>query len=960
MNRENADFIDRLHEQYRSDPEALDPTWRAFFAGMEVAAAEVAGAAGGDGAGPAAALDVVAGVELPKTAGLVNAYRELGHLLAHLDPLGAPPVSHPLLALGQFGFSEADLERACEPGGFLGPSVAKLGELVAALRQTYCRTLGVEYTGIRDPQQRDWLERHMEPILNQPQLDQAMRLRIYTKLVEAEGFEQFLHVKYPGQRRFSLEGGETLIPMLDTLVEECAEAGVDQLVLGMAHRGRLNVLANFVRKPYEMIFAEFEGSSLPDWVQGDGDVKYHQGYSRDHVARNSRRVHVSLMPNPSHLEVVNPVVEGKVRAKQNLLGDENRDHVIPVLVHGDAAFIGQGVVPETLLLTHLPGYYTGGTVHIVVNNQVGFTTPPASGRPTRYATDIARVIESPVFHVNGDDPEMAVHAIRLALGFRQRFQRDVIIDLVCFRRHGHNETDEPSFTQPTMYEKISRHPGVRSLYADKLLATGSAVQADLDRIKGEILEIFDLAIGYARDFRPRQQVFSFGDAWTGLGPAGGERQSETAVPAARLLEIAERATRVPVGFTPHPKVQKQYEARLESIRRGKGIDWATAEMLAFGSLLLDGIPVRLSGQDSGRGTFSHRHGVLYDQKTGETHVPLNAIAPDDGAQAHFEIIDSMLSEYAVLGFEYGYSSAAPNTLTIWEAQFGDFADGGQVVIDTYISAGESKWQRSSGLVLLLPHGYEGQGPEHSSARLERYLQLCADDNMQVVNLTTAAQFFHALRRQVGRPFRKPLVVMSPKSLLRYPPVASALEEFTSGDFQPVLADPVTLEAKAVTTVALCSGKVFYDLAKARQDRADLSVALVRVEELYPFPEKELRAALAAYPGARDVVWTQEEPANMGAWSYIAPRLESLLAGERSLRRASRDEAASPATGSYRQHAKEQAALIAQVFDGAPPTSSLAGPDRAPGKSRTGDERAAARKAKETVRRAPAHESARTS
>jgi len=914
VNRANAEFIDQLYEQYRRDPESLEPTWRAFFAGLDVGREE-AGQDAASGARPGRG-----------TFGLVNAYRELGHLLARIDPLSDPPLSHPLLEIAQYDFADDDLDRPTVPGGFRGDPPRTLRELVEALRATYCRTLGVEYTGIRDTEQREWLESQMEPTRNEPALDRATRLLVYTKLTEAEAFEQFLNVKYPGAKRFSLEGGETFIPMLETLLEGCAAASIEHVVLGMAHRGRLNVLANIVRKPYEMILSEFEGSSLPDWVQGDGDVKYHQGYSRDHVSADGKTVHVSLTPNPSHLEVVNPVVEGKVRAKQALIGDRDHAKVLPVLVHGDASFVGQGVVPETLLLTHLPGYYTGGTIHIVINNQIGFTTPPTSARPTRYATDIARIIESPVFHVNGDDPDAAVHAIRLALGFRQRFGKDVIIDLVCFRKYGHNELDEPTFTQPTMYKKIAQHPGTRALYAQALVERHGFTADELDGVKKEILEILDLALNYARDFRPRQEVFTFGDAWGGLGPAATDRSAVTAVPRGRLEQVAEQALALPAGFAPHAKVHKQYEARLEMVRRGKGIDWGCAEMLAYGTLLLEGTPVRLSGQDSGRGTFSHRHSVLHDQETGLQHVPLNALARPGETQASYEVIDSMLSEVAVLGFEYGYSLGAPHTLTIWEAQFGDFANGAQVVIDTFISAAESKWQRSSGLVMLLPHGYEGQGPEHSSARLERYLQLCADDNMQVAYPTTAAQIFHLLRRQMRRPFRKPLVVMSPKSLLRLGAASSAIEELTEGTFQPVLADPVKVDPETVTTVALCSGKVFYDFAKEREARADLRVVAARVEELYPFPEREIRALLESYPNARDIVWLQEEPVNMGAWWYLSQKLPGVLDG-RSLRYAGRDEAASPATGSYRRHGKEQATLLAAVFDQAPEHPVAARPRR---------------------------------
>ena len=862
-------------------------------------------------------------VPKPKTFGLVGGYRDLGHLLAHVDPLSTPPDWHPLLDPSHYGLGPDDLTRACEGGGFLGDPASTLADLIAALRETYCGTLGVEYTGIRDPEQRLWLQERMEPRHNRPQLDTADRLEIYRRLAQAELFEQFLQTKYPTQKRFGIEGGETLIPLLWATVEECARADIEQIVVGMAHRGRLNVLGNIVGKPLEMILAEFEGSSLPDWVLGDGDVKYHQGYSRDFHARGGRTVHISLTPNPSHLEAVNPVVEGKVRAKQNLLGDLDRLRVMPLLIHGDAAFVGQGIVPETLLLTHLAGHFTGGTIHVVHNNQIGFTTPPESARPTRYATDMARVIESPVFHVNSDDPEMAVHVARLALGFRQRFRKDVVIDLVCFRRHGHNELDDPTFTQPAMVRRIATHPGALALYERKLIADGVLDPAAAKTILGEVKEILDLALEYAREFRPRQEVHTFGDSWQGLGPAEADRSAATAVPADRLLEIAERAACPPEGFDIHPKAQKVYAQRLDAIRQGRGIDFGGAEMLALGSLLREGTAVRLSGQDVGRGTFSHRHAVLHDQQSGETFVPLNAIAGSGHAQARIEIIDSMLSEEAVLGFEYGYASAAPRQLTIWEAQFGDFANGAQNIIDTFIAAGESKWQRSSGLVMLLPHGYEGQGPEHSSGRIERYLQLCADDNLQVIQPSCAAQLFHALRRQMHRGFRKPLITFSPKSLLRLAPASSMLAELTAGVFQPVLSDPVALDAPRVRTVALCSGRVFYDLARARQDRAALEVALVRVEELYPFPADALRTALAAYPDAHDLVWVQDEPENMGAWSWVAPRIRASLGTGHTLRYAGRDEAASPATGSHALHAREQQALLARAFEGGPVSAEVA-------------------------------------
>ena len=899
-------WLEDMAARYARDPQSVSLDWQAFFAGMEVGRLEA----------PTSDTAPVPGAR-PRTFGLVSNYRELGHLLADLDPLSKPPAWHPLLDIGHFAFTPGDLDSPCAPGGFLGPLPGSLRELVDALQQTYCGKLGVEFTGIRDPEQRRWLQERMEPARNQPDLSTRERGRIYRKLVEAESLERFLHVKFRGQKRFSLEGGETLIPMLESLVECCTEQDVDELVVGMAHRGRLNVLANIVHKPLEMVLAEFEGSTLPDWVEGDGDVKYHAGYSRDHEGTNGRNVHISLTPNPSHLEAVNPVVEGKVRAKQNELGDTDRTRVVPLLMHGDAAFMGQGVVSETLLMTHLKGYDTGGTIHVVINNQVGFTTPPESSRPTRYATDIAKIIESPVFHVNGDDPEMAVHAAKLAAGFRQRFGQDVLIELVCFRKHGHNELDEPSFTQPRMYEEIAKHPGTRTVYEQKLLQDGVFTEEELEKEKAEVQDELNAALTFARDFRPRQEVFSFGDAWNGLGPATENRLADTALPAEVLEEIATVAGQIPETFEPHAKVRKVYEQRVEMVTAGKGIDFGCAEMLAMGSLLLEGTPVRLSGQDSGRGTFSHRHSVLHDQQKADQYIPLNHLARDGDSQAHFEVLDSPLSEAAVLGFEYGFSSAAPQTLCIWEAQFGDFSNGAQIIIDCFIAAGESRWQRSNGLVLFLPHGYEGQGAEHSSARLERWLQLCGDDNLQVVQPTTPAQMFHLLRRQIHRPFRKPLVVMTPKSLLRYKPAASHIEDLTQGTFRPVMDDPVPAAAEKITTAVLCTGKLFYDLAKAREERSADEVALIRIEEIAPFPGSEIQEVLSRYPNAHDIVWAQEEPANMGAWWYMAQHLPSVLGEKQSLRSASRAAAATPAVGSYTLHGREQKEIMTEVFDRAP-------------------------------------------
>ncbi len=924
VTRANPEYVDEQYRRYREDPSSVDEAWRLFFEGFELAANGHAyapsaaqatnGAATNGAAAAAAAAEPVIGV-----FDLVHSYRELGHLVAHLNPLGSKPDGHALLEPSEFGFGEPDLDRVIECGSFQGCATATLRELIERLRATYCRTLGVEYLHIQDREQRVWLQERMEPTSNHPELTTEDRLRVFDRLMVAENFEQFLQTRYPTAKRFSLEGGESLIPLLDTLVEDGGAQGVEEMVIGMPHRGRLNVLANVLRKPYEMILAEFEGSFLSKEATGDGDVKYHLGYSRDQKIRTGRKVHLSLSPNPSHLEAVDPVIEGMVRAKQNRLGDTERSRVAPILMHGDAAFTGQGVVSETLWLSELEGYRTGGTIHIIVNNQIGFTTCPEAFRFTPYPSDVAKIIQAPVFHVNGDDPEAAVQAARLAIGFRERFHKDVIIDLVCYRKHGHNELDDPTFTQPMMYKKIAQHPSPFVQYRDRLIAEGVLTADDADRRVKEFRELLDAAQAYARDFMPRLPVFAFGGLWKGLGWAGDDWSADTAVDRAVLDEVAAAFTRVPQGFTPHPKVARLMEQRAAMVRTGEKIDWGCAEALAIGSLVLEGTTVRMTGQDTGRGTFSHRHAVLHDFENGERYVPLDNVRE---GQARFVVLDSMLSEYAVLGFEFGFSSAEPWKLVIWEAQFGDFANGAQVIIDQFIASSESKWQRTSGLVMLLPHGYEGQGPEHSSARLERYLQLCAEDNMQVCNLTTPAQYFHALRRQMRRDFRKPLIIMSPKSLLRHKLAVSSLADFTDGTFQTVLDDValrgaleggVTIDRAGVTRLLLCSGKVYYALLDARRERAVDNVAIVRVEQLYPFPQRELEAIFAAYPNARQVCWVQDEPWNMGAWHFMAQRLPRLLPAGRSLQYVGRAEAASPASGSYKIHQAEEAELVNRAF-----------------------------------------------
>jgi 2-oxoglutarate dehydrogenase E1 component len=891
--RANPDYVEDLYQQYLRDPHSVGADWAHFFAGFEYGsngrptpAAETAGHLG--------VLD------------LIHSYRELGHLIADLNPLGGNATEHPLLDLSDFGFEARDLDRVVQCPTFRGHSQATLRELIALLRATYCGTLAVEYMYISDKTKRDWLKERMEPMLNKPDLSTEDQLHIFSKLAASTGFEEFLHTKYVGQKRFSLEGAEALIPMLDALIEDAGGGGVQEIVMGMPHRGRLNVLANILRKPYEMILAEFEGTFLPADIQGDGDVKYHLGYARDHVTRGGHTVHISLLSNPSHLEAVDPVVEGIVRAKQAYRDDPAGDQVMPLLIHGDAAFTGQGIVSETLSLSELSAYRTGGTVHVIVDNQVGFTAHPEDYRFTRYASDVAKIIQAPVFHVNGHDPEAAVQAARLAAAFRREFKIDVIINLVCYRRHGHNETDEPSFTQPTMYKVIGQLPPVRDLYGQRLVMSGVAPTAEIERRMAEWREIFADALNYARDFMPRQQVFALGGVWKGLSWADSDWSAQTAVALPTLEQVAEATRRIPAEFNAHPKLRRLYDDRAEMVRSGAGIDWACAEMLAFGTLLLEGTNLRLAGQDSCRGTFSSRHAVLHDRETAARWVPLQHLA---AAQGWFLPIDTMLSEAAVLGFEYGFSSADPRNLVLWEAQFGDFANGAQVIIDQFISSAESKWQRMSGLVLLLPHGYEGQGPEHSSARPERYLQLCADNNWQVCNLTTPAQYFHALRRQMHRRFRKPLVLMSPKSLLRHKLAVSSIADLTDDTFRPVLPETAALDPQRVRRVLLCSGKIYYDLRAGREQRDGDDVAIVRVEQLYPFPAEEIRAALAPFGAAGEVFWVQEEPWNMGAWQFVALRQTHLLSAGQTLRYVGRDEAASPAVGSYKMHQSEQAELV---------------------------------------------------
>jgi 2-oxoglutarate dehydrogenase E1 component len=911
LNGANAAFIATLYARFLEDPDAVDAGWRRFFSELNEPAALGAEPAVPNGdALRRGASDSIRAMQL------VRAYRVRGHLEADLDPLGLDRrAPQPELDYSSYGFGESDLERGIHLDDLFGRERATLREIVAILRSSYCGRIGVEYMHIQVPAERAWIQQKFEPPALRRVPSAAEKTGILSTLIRAETFERFLDRRYTGTKRFGIEGAESLMPALEAILARGAELGIGEFVIGMPHRGRLNVLANFVGKPFAAIFSEFQGNSThPEHVHGAGDVKYHLGTSGDREV-DGRRVHLSLAANPSHLEAVDPVVLGKVRAKQQQHGDGARSRIAGILMHGDAAFAGQGLVAEALELSDLAGFSTGGTIHIIVNNQIGFTTSPKAARSSPYPSDVAKGVQAPILHVNGDDPEAVVEVARIAVEYRQEFAKDVVIDLFCYRRHGHNESDEPAFTQPLMYRTIARHRTTRQLYADRLAAEGTIATGAAEATAGAYIAELEAQFEAAKSYRPNTADWLEG-AWHGLEPAPhADSPSETGVAVAALRALGDRLTTVPDGFRLNPKIARQLDAKRAALEAGHGIDWATAEALAFASLCAEGTHVRISGQDSGRGTFSHRHAVLVDQESEARWVPLDHVRPD---QARFDIIDSPLSEAGVVGFEYGYSLADPATLVLWEAQFGDFANGAQVIIDQFLSAGEAKWLRMSGLVLLLPHGYEGQGPEHSSARIERYLQLCAEDNIQVCNLTSAANYFHALRRQIHRSFRKPLVVFTPKSLLRAREVASALDEMGPGSaFGRVIGESEAIaDADAVRRVVLCSGKVYFDLAKARKEAGDDRVALVRVEQLYPFPADALAPVLARWRHA-EIVWCQEEPANMGAWNFVDRRLEAVLSGldvaARRPRFVGRAEAASPAAGLLRRHLDEQIRLVAEAL-----------------------------------------------
>ena len=933
-------FVEDLYRRYQTDRASVDPAWSRYFGEIEQAISggpswsrpnwppadtdaltaaldptqmqPAPKAAKGGKAAPAAAPTIAAAsLDSLRAMMLIRTYRVRGHLAADLDPLGLSRRDIPAdLTPAYHGFTDADLDRPIWLGGALGLEHATVREIIEILRRNYCGHVGLEYMHIGDVEERRFLQERMEGRDKEIAFTPEGKTAILAKVIQGEQYEKFLGKKYVGTKRFGLDGGESMLPALEAVIKYGGAAGVGEIVVGMAHRGRLNVLTNVMGKPYRAVFSEFAGGSAnPEDVGGSGDVKYHLGTSTDREF-DGIKVHMSLAANPSHLEAVDPVVLGKARAKQTKLGDNERDKVLPVLIHGDAAFAGQGIVAECFGFSGLRGYNTGGTIHFIINNQVGFTTSPQFARSSPYPSDVAKTVQAPILHVNGDDPEAVTFACKLATDFRMTFKRDVVIDMWCYRRFGHNEGDEPSFTQPLMYAAIRKHPPVSAIYAERLKAEGVIDDAWVKAEEGRFVAELDEEFEAGKSYKPNKADWFEGD-WSGLSRAseGGRRCGETAVAKDSIDALVPVLTEAPEGFTAHKTLLRILDARKQALTSGEGIDWATAEALAFGTLLQQGYGVRLSGQDSGRGTFSQRHAAWTDQKDGHKYIPLSEI------DRKFQVLDSPLSEFGVLGFEYGYASAAPKTLVLWEAQFGDFANGAQVIIDQFIAASEAKWLRANGLVLLLPHGYEGQGPEHSSARLERYLQLCAEDNMQVANCSTPANYFHILRRQMMRNFRKPLVIMTPKSLLRHKAAVSSIDEFTGDSrFHRVLFDPNAPADKDVKRLVLCSGKLFYDLAEARDAAGDKHTAILRVEQLYPFPSDVIVERLKACANVETLVWAQEEPKNNGAWFFVEDLLEQCLAdaGAKPKRPvyAGRKASAATATGLARRHAAEQAALVA--------------------------------------------------
>jgi 2-oxoglutarate dehydrogenase E1 component len=891
----NLDYLEDQYQKYQRDPQSVSREWRVFFYGFDIGSQQTVPEAAG------AAKDR----DDAQVAELIHRFRDIGHLLACMDPLSTCPTDHPLLSPEAFGFSPGDRERtfAAPQLGYDQP--VPLKEVIRHLKETYCRSVGVEYMHLQDPDERRWLQDRMEPTRNRTDLSVDERRRLLEKLMQAAIFEQFLNKKYVAVTRFSLEGGDGVIPMLDVLMRRLADFGACETVIGMAHRGRLNVQANILHRPVEEILAEFENCYDSSQLIGAGDVKYHNGYLADLSLGDGRSMRALLVNNPSHLEAVNPVVEGVVRARQAALQDRDRKQVAAVLLHGDAAFAGQGIVAETLNMSQLEGYGTGGTIHIVINNQIGYTTSPADARSTRYSTDVAKMLMVPIFHVHGENVEALVHVISLAAEYRYTFGKDVVMDVVCYRRYGHNEGDEPYFTQPQMYDRIHDRPSPYRLYAEQLTADGVVSDrwaAETEkRVAGALEQVYDAVHNSECPF-PEIRFF---ESWEPYHGHYSHDTVETTLPAEQLKTLTRQLNSWPGDFEPHPKIKLILKRRLEAVEKGEGIDWANAENLAFASLLMEGTPVRLSGQDSARGTFSQRHSVLYDRKDGHPFVPLNGLK---NAKAAYAVYNSLLAEAGVLGFEYGYAMADPLTLTLWEAQFGDFANNAQDIIDLFIASGESKWQRLCGLVLLLPHGWEGLGPEHSSARLERFLQLCADDNMQVCDPTTPAQYFHLLRRQMKVSYRKPLVVMTPKSLLRHPMAVSRLDQLSGGGFLPVIDDPAG--PRDARRVLICSGKIYYQLLQRREQLSTSRIALIRLEQLYPFPEKHLKDILITYAKAESWIWVQEAPENMGGWQFVRPRIETLI--DHPLAYVGRPAAPTTATGFPKIYKQQQEAISDQA------------------------------------------------
>jgi multifunctional 2-oxoglutarate metabolism enzyme len=895
----NEWVVDEQRQHYLHDPASVDQTWRDFFAASAFVPAQQVRATTAvrrDDRGAAA-------VKAVRVASLIHAYRVRGHLVADTDPLTSRSAAgHPELDITAFGLHDEDREEKFVVDGFAGQATMRLQEVLDAVQEFYCRAVGFEYMHIQDSHERRWIQQRIEGPQRRP--DRAEQLQILYRLGAAEAFETFLQTKYVGQKRYSLEGGESAIVLLDALLRRAIKGGVREAVIGMAHRGRLNVLANIIGKSYGQIFHEFEDTVDIRSAQGSGDVKYHLGAEGTYRALDGGTIAVSVVANPSHLEIVGPVAQGVVRAKQDRAADRGRPFpVLPVVLHGDAAFAGQGVVAETLNMSQLPGYRTGGAVHVIVNNQVGFTTLPANARSSRYATDVARMVEAPIFHVNGDDPEAVVRVSRLAFEYRQAFHKDVVIDLVCYRRHGHSEVDDPSITQPVMYDRIAAKASVRKLYAEALVRQGDIGDQQVEGARRNYQQHLERAFAQTRALPAPdavEEIHSTGaEEWT-------VHRAATAIEEATARQVISSQTDLPRHFTVHPRVLPQLQRRTAMLDTGT-VDWATAETLAIGSLLMEGVPVRLAGQDSRRGTFGQRHAVLTDRRTGSEHTPLNALGPQ---AEHFAPYDSMLSELAALAFEYGYSQARPDALVLWEAQFGDFANGAQTVVDEYVSSSEQKWGQRSAVTLLLPHGLEGQGPDHSSARIERFLQLCAQDNMTVAVPSTPSNYFHLLRKQGLGHHNRPMVVFTPKSMLRSKAATSGLTEFTRGSFRAVLPDHAVDPARTAR-VLLCSGKVFYDLDAHRRSSGRPDAAIVRVESLYPFPEEELRAELARFPSGAEVRWVQEEPENQGAWPFVAPRLYRL--GDHPVGCVSRPAAPAPAAGSAQRHAMEQKALVTSAF-----------------------------------------------